>query len=775
MKKLFLTYSITLSLVFSTFISFAQSTQSSMYDALTLMNVQHGVDALLIPNSNGFKIVDPITGNVISNNTTVIPDSLQKNEVKADSIIIAILRRQSPGLKIGTPVPQVLAAYNKNPFLKNAYVSTDGKHLSFLATTPISNPAVLTITNSSYSGAAGANILGNLSNGVADLLLDHVTQEISISVFQKLQTFLKQYPEFSVLFPNTLKLLKPVQAYDYAKTLKSLKAALQQDLDGLPANLPQLYQLPRYQLLNEKVPELTLVFASSQLFSELHGKSSLGRSLHDLDTASCLKASNNYVAMIKLVDLLSNSMRKKLISDNEDGDYAYFSAQDLIASTKNNPASQVILGNFYLGLIYQQAGSQSFYSQDGAHPLSEMINDCASKSGQVIAEFIKSTDKLNNLETALANLKSKDQAQSLLGQNVFSADRFTLYNQVLVASLQFIQPFVEDPTPNEQWKMQITAISTYWPQFSSSGIQMIKDISAKNYNLAINDLSTTLNGLSGYLNTVGADKTQLAALNTTLSASLTTQIKTINASRADIATKLATLTTGTFTNADIQSAVTLQVQNLRQQDADLQVQLKNVTWEQTNGSDVLKNFTKILSYIDLLAALSQADNSQEVEAILENYVLPAGSSRVKKESPFSIEVNAYVGGFYRPNTSGSGFTNEYGLTAPIGVTFNFGFKGYGSLSAFISPIDIGSIIQYKLDNQGQYEQNINFVGLVSPTVQVVYGIAYTPLSIGAGYQWTSPQTVSSNDISLKAHFNIFLAFDIPLFNLYVKKPKATTN
>jgi len=193
-------------------------------------------------------------------------------------------------------------------------------------------------------------------------------------------------------------------------------------------------------------------------------------------------------------------------------------------------------------------------------------------------------------------------------------------------------------------------------------------------------------------------------------------------------------------------------------------------WEKDNSKDALVSLSKVLSYIDLLASLSQANNSQEVETIMENYALPAGSSRVKKDAVFNIAVNAYVGGFYRPSSTAGGFTNTYGLTAPIGFTFSLGFQQAGSLSLFASAVDIGSVIQYKLNNNGQYEQNINFAGLVAPGVHLVYGFGgYLPLSIGGGWEWTSPMTTTTNNISLQPHFNLFLAVDIPLFNLSVVK------
>ena len=174
----------------------------------------------------------------------------------------------------------------------------------------------------------------------------------------------------------------------------------------------------------------------------------------------------------------------------------------------------------------------------------------------------------------------------------------------------------------------------------------------------------------------------------------------------------------------------------------------------------------------LRAAAHEAQNAQQVENLLESTALPAGSSRVKKETDFNIAVQAYVGMFYRGGESGLGFTNRYGLAAPIGVTFSHGFGKYGSVSAFVGAFDLGNIIQYKLNNQGAYEQNISFAGIFSPGLHLAYGFpGYWPLTLGVGCQWVSPVTSTSNNVNLSPHFNAFLGVDIPLFNLSATKKK----
>ena len=142
-------------------------------------------------------------------------------------------------------------------------------------------------------------------------------------------------------------------------------------------------------------------------------------------------------------------------------------------------------------------------------------------------------------------------------------------------------------------------------------------------------------------------------------------------------------------------------------------------------------------------------------------------------SSFNIAVNAYVGGFGgRKKDMGQGFTNTYGLTAPIGLSFSNGWGKGGSGSIFLGVFDIGGVIRYKLNNEGQYEQNVTLAGIVSPSVHFVYGFPfYLPVSLGFGCQWISPSTSETDKIDLKPTFNAFLTIDIPIFNLLVVRKK----
>jgi hypothetical protein len=751
-----------------------QTTQSAMYDAIALMNAKNGVNGIAINRT----LVDPVTGQVTITNTTLIPSSA----VNIDSVLflqtIKILARNAGIPADSATLNNVLAAYKDNPFLSN-YLQANTKLLK-LNDSISSKLFASKLLGSPMVGAGGSvtGVFDNLVNGTADFLIARAGEEISASVFTKLQQFVAQYPEFGILFPQTVKLLKPISVYEYEQALKAMRDALQNDLNTLPAHLPALYSLPKYQLLNQKVPAITLVFTASSLLNELNGSSGIGRALNHLDTASFLQQKNNYSSFISLVCTTSNSLREKLISGDENADYPYFSADEINKATNNNAQNKIQLAQYYLGLLYQQTKNITFYNSTGSYTIGSILQKLdASKYEAFFNTLIKETALLNNFDASLAAIKQHDQSSGQLsGKNIFSTARFEAISQSAGILMQMVQPFATYAAPGTTFSTDYNTIVTYWPSISNDALGTIKAFSVKDYSLGVSNLSSLLSVVSNFIDGVKTNNTNKTALQASYTTVITGKTNQLNLNIKKTQTSIDSLGKLNISVSTLQgTAVIAQQQQLQVQLGQLKAQQQQLSWQNTNAEKVLYDYSQLLSYINLLAAIGETNNSNEVETLLETYALPAGSSRVKKEAAYNIAFNAYVGGFFaRTSTAGSGFTNTYGITAPIGFTFSKGFGTAGSLSIFGGVIDLGGVVRYKLDNNGAYDQNVNLAGLVSPSAQLVYGFPwYIPVSIGAGYQWTSPSTASSNTIQLSPHFNVFLAVDIPLFNLLATKPKTS--
>ncbi|MBL7814592.1 MAG: hypothetical protein JNL70_06270 [Saprospiraceae bacterium] len=217
------------------------------------------------------------------------------------------------------------------------------------------------------------------------------------------------------------------------------------------------------------------------------------------------------------------------------------------------------------------------------------------------------------------------------------------------------------------------------------------------------------------------------------------------------------------------------------------------------GNEYLKSF---FYYGNFMTDVLTASNSEDVAQILERYAAPVGSYSVKRRSTFSLSLNAYPGlfmGWESPKNSEllkdvnrTSFIT--GVTAPIGLSFNFGGLGeknnsdsefdlndkkykkkhYQSLSAFVSVIDIGAVLSYRwADDQAQgLPQSIEWAQVIAPGLHLVYGFPNLPLTLNAGVQ-VAPKlrkVTLDNGNELKntdfLRFSLALTTDISIFNFY---------
>ncbi len=370
----------------------AQTSRSLIYDAVALMNARRGLNAFTL---NGKTVVNTSTWTIDPNATD--PSGYLDSPALSKAIGLSILARYAH-LSASTPPDPVAikAAYAGNPFLDGTF-------------TPDANP----YPHQEYPGFAPSqplttdanNIFGNLVNGTADFLIQRAADELSISIFQKLQGFLANYPELDTLFPKTCALIKPVPAYDYNKTLQAFKDAIQQDLQGLLARVPLLYHIPKYQLLNDHVPSLTLAFAAADLIADIQAKHSVVWSLTDLGNAAFLKQQNNYASLLNIACILSNSLRAKLPGDADDGDYPYIDKAFLINSTNIDASYVDELALIYLGLLYQQIAPIQFSAGNATYNVGDLLSRWKGNHQQAFNTVMKSISVLQQADAALAVIK----------------------------------------------------------------------------------------------------------------------------------------------------------------------------------------------------------------------------------------------------------------------------------------------------------------------------------------------------------------------------------
>ncbi len=190
--------------------------------------------------------------------------------------------------------------------------------------------------------------------------------------------------------------------------------------------------------------------------------------------------------------------------------------------------------------------------------------------------------------------------------------------------------------------------------------------------------------------------------------------------------------------------------------------------------DLIPNLNKdnkiswLMKYGSFMAESIAAENSDEVAKVIETYAMPSGSSRVKRNSDFNISLNSYVG-LYTGIEDGK---SVFGIAAPVGIAFSHGWKK-GSISLFLTAIDIGAISSFRFNNEDDEVAKIYLREIISPGAFISYGFGQSPISINFGWQ-RAPLLKrvgpSQNEVNLEhnARFSLSVLVDLPLFNLYNK-------
>lgn len=195
-------------------------------------------------------------------------------------------------------------------------------------------------------------------------------------------------------------------------------------------------------------------------------------------------------------------------------------------------------------------------------------------------------------------------------------------------------------------------------------------------------------------------------------------------------------------------------------------------------SDYIGGDKKQYRSLFLMSQLATLKTSAEMEVVLENYALPIGSSAIKRNSNFNISLNGYVGltggletafGSQQNQTKGN-----IGLAAPIGISTTF---AKGNLTAFLSVLDLGAIVNQRLGNDNTSYNNIKFENFFAPGLGMYYNLKNFPVSAGIHYSRISNlRNIKFEDSSVTIEekgrnvqrINLNIVFDLPFFNLFNK-------
>lgn len=646
-----------------------------------------------------------------------------------------------------TDVKTLVDSLNDNPFTaKNTYTESNA----------FGSNAVQSI-----AAFAGGIDVTDLANAVSAFLIKRAKQELTIAFFERFRKFSEKNPEFEILFPKTTNTLKGLLSFSYPKMLPALQTAFLDDLDKVTEKIDNVMELPRYQTLLANFPEIKICLRSIKIVHELEvGYSNAAEILREFSAFPEWQASNsteafkNAGSMLAVATIFSESIRNN--PDSSGTEAVWINAKEL-----KELVTTPLLFDIYLSLVYQKIKHDkiTFYDKNtGTNTLADLIK---TNTESIISfrsnlnEFFVLVSQVNGVVNNIADKKAAHTA-------ITNEDYYNYINtsvDIVQGSVEIINDYVKTPVSMDVFPVVRKANDIFKDGYSKQYAQLFSDLVDEFDLIAkLTDKRTefeTLKNKSGITDYAGSEKKTVA-----------TMVKN----------------TASFTEIKEKSIETIEEGLKATANPNLTTALGHYRLKQ------LVHFLKELKPYGLfMANVVAAQKPEDMQAALENAVLPVGSSSIKKNTVSNLSVQAYLGAYLSDkDNSFSAWTSKFGVIAPIGISYTPGFlswKSGGSVSLFGSLLDLSAIVDYKLKKDSTITANgttsaiskdykVKLGQIFSPGVFVVYGFfGNLPLSIGAGGQYgpglskiNVDNTTVINNPSWR--WSVFLAVDIPLFNLH---------
>ncbi len=582
-----------------------------------------------------------------------------------------------------------------------------------------------------FSNIGSSNIT-NLADGFAKFLVKRTKEELSAAFFEQFKDFItnKKYKDARILFPQTYATLQAIGDQIY-----NYQAYLNTLRESFEKDLDGLLSnLPKV-IEDGRYNEFFLSHPDLKAIS----LSSLyvGNGLMNKEHPGKIIAEYNVSQLdgINNINVKASIQILKLFSESlrsKSIDHYWVPVDSLEMLIKNDAAFKI-----YMGLIFQKTKAEDIKLHLGTDTTTfdQVLANEANNYKQYNSFLRDFTKQASIVTTNIKNISGKES------DKLTFTDYYNFYNSALdliqkAATVNLLPGLNALKLPDDFNKYQSIA---------RTGGNIALDINRKNYSSAVINVFTLYNyAFGGNINDIQAI------------------IDDKNASEPNIA-----------------SAEKLK------SDKDI------LNLSKDSNVDDFK--TDMLKYASFMAAVTQAQSSDDVEAAIEAVVLPTGSARIKRETIFNVSLNAYCGFFigneHIKGIDDSGekanFINNYGVTAPIGISITKGkgsfFPFFGAFysnhswshSLFLSVVDIGALASFRFkDDKTQTVPNIQLKDIISPGIFYSLGIPKSPISLNIGWQvgpLLRQVTVAQNNYSQSySRFSASIVVDLPLLNFYTK-------
>jgi hypothetical protein len=632
------------------------------------------------------------------------------------------------------------ASLNRNLFLKNI--------LNGLFNGIEGGGGSLSVANI-VSSIGGFNIT-NTADGFAKFIVKRTKQELNIAFFERFKQEIDSIKDLQTLFPQTYRTLSVIgdDIYMFEAYVQTLRESFEKDLSSLPSNLPTIIE--NHQAYFDKVPELKGGLLTAFYLAEaIQNKEHPGEIIENYDE-SIWDSIQNVKAVFQTLKLFSTSLRSN-------GDSVYWVSY---SEMKKLTTDETLL-NIYLGLVLQKARKEGikFEIKGEDKFLADLMNEGYITLQPYKAYINNLAPKIQSIENRIKKMRDV-QSDSLLFENYYSLVSSSVDLMRYASQIDKLPILVK-------YNLKLEEKTKLYFEMAQTGADIAVDVNRRNYSSAIVNVVHLYDqaiakwdiSRSEYKMAVGKIKEATGIDVSVLTKSYSEILKEIINKLSDDQLKI------------------------------LRPYFDKLRYFELYKTNINKDaIDKILRYGSFMATVAQAKSPDDVEAAIEAVALPTGSARIKRETMFNVALNAYSG-FYighedvKFSLQNGRFLNSYGITAPIGITINWGSnrflgmpahrEGHFSHSVFFTAVDIGAIASFRfVDDTTKTLSKIELRDIISPGIFYSMGIPKTPLSVNLGYQITpylrGVSSSSSNFKSSFSRFSISLCVDIPLLNFYTK-------
>jgi hypothetical protein len=633
--------------------------------------------------------------------------------------------------------------------LKSYYKNTNTFLSGYINPTVGMSPTNLSSRAGGFSGFAsiGSTDITMYADAMAQFMIKRAQAELTVAFFERFKKFTEEHKEIKILFPKTCDRIDNLFSVNYRQMLTVLREAFQEDLNALPEHL---FEVVEGYAEDHNILELSLSIRTLKQVKKLDYLSPSEFINQMPEITSDIVASSptwykNLNASFQLTALFSNSIQDTTENKN------WVSSKDFYRNILSDPITKEI----FIGLLYQNIKNKAIGFNGTLLATSIDTSDIKWFSSQ-FTELINLTEKVQSTVFQISALHKNSTAASQSQVHAY----ITTTLEIAEFGNGIFDKFGNGTDEFEQYLSMVEQANdiyryTYEKQYGSAimeSVNLLKDVYAK---IKPNQISK----INGLLTATKDSEANLRMVSGKL------EIKSGSSASPLTSEKIITRKLAEFNelikghNLSLSDATKLLKAALKKEKTQFE---KNNPW-----------VDKIMTYGVFMANMIEAKSTEDVMAIIESVVLPVGSSALRKNSTFSMNVTSYLGagvrqqGVWKPS-----------LTAPIGVDMGWGFNRGGSVSINASIIDLGAIVDYRLSNDSsEIVSQITLGNIVSPGIHLVYGLPFNiPIAIGFGGKFGPGLTgISTEGLSISNkpnwHLNAFLAVDMPLLNLYNRSRK----